>query len=82
VVAETAPVFAVSTVKVVVEPEVLIAVIFAPEAIPVPAILSPTSARVAITAVEATPKVKPAEVPATVTAVVARAVWSAPDLAL
>ena len=81
VVAVTAAVFAVSTVKVVVEPEVLIAVIFAPEAIPVPAILSPTSARVAITAEEATPKVKPADVPATVTAVVARAVWSAPSLA-
>jgi hypothetical protein len=52
---------------------VLIAVILALAAIPVPAILSPTSARVAITAEEATPKVKPASVPATVTSVVARA---------
>jgi len=75
-------VLATSTVNVVVEPEVLIAEIFAVEAMPVPEILSPTSARVAITAEEATPKVKPADVPATVTAVVARAVWSAPSLAL
>ncbi len=58
VVAVTAAVLAVSTVIVVVEPEVLIAEILAPEAIPVPAILSPTSERVAITADEATPKVK------------------------
>jgi len=71
VVAVTAAVLAVSTVIVVVEPDVESAVIFAPEAIPVPAILSPTSARVAITEEEATPKVKPADVPATVTAVVA-----------
>ena len=81
VVAVTAAVLATSTVNVVVEPEVLIAVILAVEAMPVPEILSPTSARVAITAEEATPKVKPADVPATVTAVVARADWSAPSLA-
>jgi hypothetical protein len=53
-------------VNVVVEPDVLIAVIKASVAIPVPLTLSPTSARVAITAEEATPKVKPADVPATV----------------
>jgi len=68
-------------VNVVVEPDVSIAVIFADVPTPVPAILSPTSAREAMTDVEATPNVKPADVPATVTAVVARAVWSAPDLA-
>jgi hypothetical protein len=82
VVAVTAAVLAVSTVNVVVEPDVLIAVILALESIPVPAILSPTSARVAITAEEATPKVKPASVPATVTSVVVRVDWSAPSLAL
>ena len=81
VVAETAPVLATVTVIVVVSPVVEIAPIFAVEAIPVPEILSPTSARDAITEDEATPRVKPAEVPATVTAVVVRAVWSAPSLA-
>jgi hypothetical protein len=81
VVAVTAAVLATSTVIVVVEPVVLIAEIFAVEAIPVPEILSPTSAREAITAEEATPKVNPADVPATVTAVVANVAWSAPSLA-
>ena len=52
VVAVTAAVLAIDTVNVVVEPDVSIAVILAPEAIPVPAILSPTSAREAMTAVE------------------------------
>ncbi len=69
VVAVTAAVFAVSTVIVAVLPETVIAEIFALEAMPVPEILSPTSARDAMTDVEATPKVKPADVPATVTAV-------------
>jgi len=82
VVAVTAAVLATSTVNVVVEPEVLIAEIFAVDAMPVPEILSPTSARVAITAEEATPKVKPVDIPATVTVVVARAVWSAPAFSL
>ena len=78
----TAAELATSTVNVVVEPDVVIAVIFADVPTPVPEILSPTSARVAITADEATPNVNPADVPATVTAVVVNAVWSAPDLAL
>ena len=82
VVAVTAAENGVSTVNVVVEPDVEIAVILEPETIPVPPTLSPTSARVAITADEATPKVRPADVPGTVTAVVASGVWSAPDLEL
>jgi hypothetical protein len=69
-------------VIVVVSPLVTIELIFAVDAIPVPEILSPTSARVAITADEATPNVNPADTPATVTAVVASVAWSAPDLAL
>ena len=81
VVAVTAAECAVSTVIVVVEPDVAIAEIFAPEAMPVPEILSPTSAREAITEDEATPRVYAADAPATVAAVVASAVWSAPDLA-
>ena len=57
-------------------------IIFADEPTPVPEILSPTSARDAITDDEATPNVNPADVPATVTAVVANVDWSAPVLAL
>jgi len=72
-------VFAVSTVIVVVEPDVDKDTIFAPDAMPVPEILSPASAWRAITDVAATPKVRPADVPATVTAVVASAVASAPS---
>ena len=82
VVAVTAAVLAVSTVMVVVLPDVSILVIFAPEAIPVQAILLPVSARLAITELESTPQVNPAEVPATVTPVVVRCVWSAPSLAV
>jgi len=78
----TAAELATSTVNVVVEPDVEIAVIFADVPTPVPEILSPTSARVAITADEATPNVNAAETPADVTAVVASVYWSAPVLAL